>query len=655
MDKQGKAVIQMMVSIQSYVRQGRRLFRQMTGNAVALAVLQGAAYVSGGMLLSAASLGHAPQPFCLGLLCAVPAGLPLLLAAVGSAGGYLLFWGNAGLQGLAWVCCGLMAAGLLSGRRINWRVPLLLPSLASLIAAGSGLAFQLWLGDTTSVPVYILRVILAGCSARLFTIAFERRDPFVDWTMEGIGVLALSQVTVTPWLGLGYVGGAALGAGGAFPAAALAGLALDLAQITEVPMTAVLCGTYLLRLLPGVPKRFCAAVPVLVYLLVMSLLGVRDLHPLPGLILGGICGLFLPERSPVGQRRGELGVAQVRLEMTAGVLAQAEQTLLETPEPPIDEQVIILRAAERACNGCPCRKTCRDREHMSGLPTKLLHKPGLQTVDIPIPCRKVGRITLELQRGQAQLRAICADREQKRDYRDAVIQQYQFLSSYLQDLSDGLGRTVEAGQVRFQPEVAVCSLGKEAANGDRCLWFAGTMCRYYVLLCDGMGTGIGAAQEAKAAADMLKRLLAAGFPAEYALRSLNSLCALRSRAGAVTVDLAEIRLDTGNTTLYKWGAMPSYVISRLGTEKIGTAGPPPGLSVTEGRETVDRLSLRRGETLVLLSDGVGGEDALCRSGDWWREPPGEVAAAVLEAVDENQSDDATAAVVRLRPLSSATQ
>ena len=645
----------MMVSIQSYVRRGRRIFRQLAGNARTVAAAQGIAYILMGFLLSAASLGGLPQPFCLGLLCAAPAGWPLLFLAMGSAGGYLFFWGLAGLQGVAWVCCGLMVTGLLGGRKINWRVPLLLPSLSSLIAAGTGLAFQVWLGDTTSVPMYILWVVLAGCSARLFTVAFERRDPFVDWTVEGIAVLALGQVSITPWLGLGYVGASALGTGGAFPAAALAGLALDLAQVTEVPMTAVLCGTYLMRLLPGLPGRLRCAVPPLIYLLVMSLCGSWDLHPLPGLILGGAAGLFLPERAPVGHRRGEVGVAQVRLEMAAGVLTQTEQTLLEMPETEVDEQAIIVRAAERACGGCPCRKGCADRAHIQNLPPSLLHKPGLQTVDIPIPCRKVGRVVMELQRGQAQLRAINADREHQRDYREAVVQQYQFLSAYLQELSDGLGRTAEQVQTRFQPEVAVCSMGKETANGDRCLWFAGTMGRYYVLLCDGMGTGLGAAQEAKAAADMLKRLLSSGFPPEYALRSLNSLCALRSRAGAVTVDLAEIRLDTGITTLYKWGAMPSYLLSRLGTEKIGTAGAPPGLSVTEGRETVERLSLRRGETLVMLSDGVGGEDALRGAADWWREPPGEVAAAVLETVDEYKSDDATAAVVRLRPLSSATQ
>ena len=645
----------MMVSIQSYVRRGRRIFRQLAGNARLMGIMQGAAYLAAGFLLSAASLGNLPQTFCLGLLCAAPAGWSLLLLAAGSAAGYMAFWGSAGLQGLVWVAAGLMAAGLLGGRKINWRVPLLLPSLAALIAAGSGLAFQLFLDDTTSIPVYLLRVILAGVSARLFTVASERREPFVDWTLEGIAVLALSQITVTPWLGLGFVAAAALGAGGAFPAAALAGLALDLSQVTNIPMTAVLCGCYFLRLLPGVHKRLAGVLPVLSYVTVMSLCGAWDPYPIPGLILGGIGGLFLPRQSPITHRRGEVGVAQVRLEVAAGVMAQTEQVLLETPELPIDEQAIVIRCADRACGGCPCRKTCPDRVHMQKLPAALLHKPGLQSVDVPIPCRKVGRMVTELQRGQGQLRAIMADREQQREYREAVIQQYQFMAAWLRQLSDSLGRTVEPGHPRFKVEVAVCSIGKETANGDKALWFAGTAGRYYVLLCDGMGTGIGAAQEAKAGADMLKRLLSSGFPAEYALRSLNSLCALRSRAGAVTVDLVEIRLDTGAVALYKWGAMPSYAVSRLGAEKIGTAGSPPGLSVTEFRETVDRLSLRRGETLVMLSDGVDGEDVLRRAAGWWREPAGEVAASVLETVDGDNGDDATAVVVRLRPLSSATE
>ena len=182
-------------------------------------------------------------------------------------------------------------------------------------------------------------------------------------------------------------------------------------------------------------------------------------------------------------------------------------------------------------------------------------------------------------------------------------------------------------------------------NGDRCAWFAGTEGRYYVLLCDGMGTGLGAISEGCEAARMLKTMLSAGFPAEHALRSINSLCALRGQAGAVTVDQAEIALDSGRVAVYKWGAAPSYLITALGAEKIGTAGPPPGLSVTQNRETVDRLSLSRGELLVLTSDGAGGEEVL--RGVSTADLPGQIGRRLVMSTGEGQTDDATAVVIRL--------
>ena len=183
--------------------------------------------------------------------------------------------------------------------------------------------------------------------------------------------------------------------------------------------------------------------------------------------------------------------------------------------------------------------------------------------------------------------------------------------------------------------------------------FAGTQSRYYVVLCDGMGTGLGAVQEGKTATDLLRRMLTAGYPADSALQSLNSLCALRSRAGAVTVDLLELQLDTGKGFLYKWGAAPSYLVTKLGAEKIGTAGPPPGITVRDSRVTALRLSLRRGEALIMASDGVDGEGiGTCKlpSGA----TAGEMAARILEAGGLDAADDATVAVLRLHPLNLST-
>ena len=106
--------------------------------------------------------------------------------------------------------------------------------------------------------------------------------------------------------------------------------------------------------------------------------------------------------------------------------------------------------------------------------------------------------------------------------------------------------------------------------------------------------------------------------------------------------------------MYKWGAAPSYLIRDGGAEKIGTAGPPPGLSIKNARETVQRLSLRRGEVLILLSDGVDGEGALRRIKMISTQPPGELAAKVLEFGARNAEDDATVAAVRLFPGTTST-
>lgn len=641
----------MMVSIGLYVRRWQRVLRRWMLDPKLHALAQAAGYTLAGFLLSAASLGHYPQPLVLGLVAAL-SGWPAVLLAVGGTAGYALFWGAAGTQCVVWLALGLIGAILLGGRLVTRDTPLLMPALCGLITAGAGLAFQIWLGDTTPVFMYILRIGLSVLSCALFSVAMHRRDPVVDWAVGGLFVLALAQIMPIPYLGFGYIAAGALSVAGAFPAAALAGLALDLAQITRVPMTAALCLAYFIRMVPGLPKWALYTAPAAVYLVVMALCGVWDLTPAPGLLLGGLGAMLLPGKPGLSHRRGETGFAQVRLEMASTVLSQSEHLLMDIDEHPIDEEALIIRAVDRACGSCPCRKTCKEKP--ADMPTSLLHKPLGNGADLPHHCRKAGRLLQELRRSQEQLRAIRADRDRQQEYRAAVVQQYHFLSEYLQDLSDVLAQRTNPPKQIYQPEIVACSSSRNGANGDRCLWFAGVECRYYLLLCDGMGTGLEAARDGKTAAAMLKKLLSAGYPPEYALRSVNSLCALQGRGGAVTIDLVELQLDTGKAAVYKWGAAPSFLVSRGEAIKIGTATPPPGLSVTDGRETVERLSLRRGELLVLQSDGAGGEDALRKALEEADLPPGELAARILDCSRGEETDDATVAVVRLNSLGPVT-
>ena len=641
----------MMVSLGIRMRRWQRTLRRWVKDTRVQAAAQGIGLFTCGFLLSAVSLRQYAQPFTLGLVASLP-GWPAVLVTVGGLLGYSAFWGAAGVQSMVWLCAALPAALILNRRQVARNTPWLMPALAAVIVAGTGLAFQFFDANFVPVLVYLLQVTLAMLAGRLFGAAAERQDPVLEWMICGVAVLALAQVRLIPYFGFGYIAAGLLAAAGAFPAAALAGLALDLSQVTPVPMTAVLCLAYLTRLVPGATKRMTCCAAGVVYVLVMGLCGVMDLEPVPGLLLGGIVTIFLPPRPDVSRRRSESGFAQVRLELAASVLNRSQRLIHDVQEAPIDEEALVIRAAERACGGCPCRNTCR--EEPGKLPTALLHKPLGYGGDLPLACRKSGRLLQELRRSQEQLRVIRADRDRREEYRAAVVQQYQFLSDYLQDLSDSLARRAKPAQQMYQPELAVCSASREGKNGDRCFWFAWVEQKYYILLCDGMGTGAEAAREGKFAGNLLRDLLCAGYPPEHALRSVNSLCALQGRAGAVTIDLAELQLDTGKAAVYKWGAAPSYVLAHGEAIKIGTAAPPPGLSVADGRETVERLSLRRGEILILLSDGAGGEESLRASLEGTGDPPGELAARILEDSRTENSDDATVAVVRLNSLPAST-
>lgn len=635
-----------MVSLQSYVRRSKYRLRDLMQNPTLNTGVRGLGHCLAGFALSAASLNNVCLPLPMALCCA-GGSWSSVLVALGGGLGYWVFWGSAGYQGLLWLLAGLLCSLFFGNHRLVRETPVLLPAVAGLIVSASGVVFQAFMKDSAPVDVYLIRICLASGTTWLFIRVSQGRNPILDWIAGGVFVLALAQIAPLPGFSLGYLAAGIICVTGAFPAAALSGLALDLAGVTPVSMTAALSGSYFIRLLPQYPRWVMSMAPAGAYLCVMYFTGHLDWTPILSLVAGGVLGTFLPLPRKMPNRRGETGVAQVRLEMVAGVLAQTEQLLLEVQMPPVDEDALIVRAGEQACSGCPCRKNCKDRARLPQLPAALLHKPLLTPEELPIICRKSGRFLAQLHRSQEQLRSIQADRLRQQEYRAAVTQQYRFLSDYLQNLSDSLARRTTGISACFDPQVQVYGNRPEPENGDRCWMFAGAGCRYYVLLCDGMGTGLGAVSEAKTAGELLRRLLTAGYPAKSALESLNSLCALRSRAGVVTVDLLELQLETGKAVLHKWGAAPSYLVSHIGAEKIGTAGPPPGLSVTDCRETTYRLSLHRGEILVLVSDGVAEEEALRCCLERVGLSPGDLARGLLTRAQFGGEDDATVVTVRL--------
>ena len=639
----GKAVVLMMKlgTKAAFLRTVRQAYHSGPGRRAA--VLTG--WFCAGFSLAAASVERSFQPLALGLLCASRGGLSAAAVALGGAAGYLWFWGMGSWQAIFWLAAGLLVSLALGDAGVSSRQKLMLPACAAVIAAGGGVLWLFRYGDDTPVPIYLTRVALSLASTLIFRACLDRRGGWADWLSQALTVLALAQIRILG-INLGCAAAGWLASRGPLASAALAGLGLDLAGRTG--MTGAMCLAFCLRLIPG--KRADALTPAAAYAAVMVLSGRFDFSPLPGLLVGGLARMVLPglgRREPK-RRRGEAAVAQLRLEQMSLALRQMEQSLLLTAPVLPDRGAVVDRAQHAACDTCPERRGCKGR--LESLSEELLEQPGLGEEDLPRGCRKGSRLLTELRRGQEQLRRMKGDRRRLESYQCAARDQYAFLADFLLNLSEDLGRKKDWRPPRFTPEVCLSTRSHRAENGDQCLWFAGTGNDYFVLLCDGMGTGAGAARESREAARLLRQMLTAGFPAEYALRSLNSLAVLRELGGCTTVDLVRIQLDTGRGTLYKWGAASSYLLKDGQLRKIGTAGPPPGLS-QQARETVDRLSLGGGEVLILLSDGAG-EDRLLRTA--WTAPvppPGEIAAALVDQGAE-EGDDATVAVVRLSANSS---
>ena len=628
--------------ISSYVRQGQQTLRRWALDPGIHRAARGTVHVLAGFCLSAASLDQGMLPLVLGLVWACRGWRAVLVAAGGMAG-YGVFWGGGSPQGVVWTALALAGVLLLGERRIARELPLLIPAIGMLMVSGVGLGFQVLAGDTTSVPLYLLRVALGGASPWLFSGWLRNREPVLEWICCGLFTLGLAQIAPVNWLGLGFLAAGMASVWGPFPCAAVVGLALDMARITPIPMTAVTVLSVLFRLLPKYPAWAARLVPGCMGVLLMYICGRWDPLILPGLFLGGITAGFFTRPEKNHPRRGEVGAVQVRLEMTAGVLAQTRQLLTEEGERFVDTEGLVQRAVCEACSGCAARDRCKDRRKMPQLTGSLLQKPLLTLEELPVRCKKGGRILAELRRAQEQLRMIQADRQRQREYREAMMQQYLFLEKFLRELSDDLAVRSKYGASVYDPVVMVYGNRAVRKNGDYCMDFSGVQNKYYIILCDGMGTGPGAVQEGQTAATLLRRMLSCGFPAEHALESLNSICALRGWAAVVTVDLTEIFLDTGKVTLYKWGSPASYLVGGGTVEKLGAYTAPPGLMAAEKCQSRCSTTMRKGQTLLMVSDGLPEETVLdaCKE----QISPSTLAQALLK--DAGEADDATVVTIRL--------
>ena len=619
-----------------------------------------------GFLLAGSGLLGSCVPLALAPVCALDFGAGSICAFVGAAGGYLFFWGaSAALEPIA--AGFLLLAGSCMFRDLpSAQKKALFPPAAAGVYALIGIVFLVDAGGARSRILQLLvRTLLLAVTLPCLFRALEGSR--TDRLLCGVLSLAsLCRYPILPGVPLALVPASAavlLSSGGAWalPAAALCGLCIDAVAMPALSQTACFCLAALICARSGPNRLARAAVFDGIYLACVLFRGGRDGGMLLAAMAGSLVYLLLPAavRRMFWPEPARPGCApQTLLEASDIFRALGSLPARETAEQGLSAAVFD-DASEKVCADCDRKPLCW-KEHENETyraftlaAQRMVRRGCARQEDFPpqfltrCTCADdlISAINGSMQKRREQLRTDAQRRELHRiacSFSGAI-------SALLHTLSE---EPEHEGRSAFRMDLSIRAQSAHARYpcADRTESFRCGMWEY-LLLCDGMGTGPEAEREAASSAELLRRLLCLGLDAGDALQLLNSFYILRGSGVFSTVDLLQISLASGEGVLYKWGAAPSFLKRGEEVIKIGTAMMPPGLGVGEAHKAeCIRLSLRRGEQLVLTSDGVEAERCEQYLRICGMLSPRELAAGVAACVSSQEPDDRTAAVVQLSPV-----
>ena len=617
-------------------------------------------------LLAGMRLLDAHTPLALAPVCVIPFGAPCISAYLGASAGYLVFWGAADALEPAAAGFLMLAGNCLFRELLPPQRKALFPLAAPMLYALIGVVFAAEAGGARAslLRLAVRALLLAVYLPRLFC---AREGSRVDRLLCALAPLAaLGRFSVFPGAPAALIPACMavlLASEGtwALPSAALCGLCMDVCSTTALPQTPCLCLAAMLCARFGEKRIWRGTAFAGTYLACTLFVGARAVGCFLAALAG--CALYLAVPAAAARlfRPDELliGCAPQTLTEASELLATlSRDARREAPRQDLSAAVFD-EAAGTVCERCSRFPVCwqeQERETLrafTGASRRIVLRGCAKEEDFPPqflscclhPDALLAAIDGAMRASQTQLRADA----QRRELHVIACTMLSGVAALLRALAE---EPEAPGRICFRLELGVRAYSARAAqaNGDCTETFRRGEWEY-LLLCDGMGTGPEAGREAAGAAQMLRGLILLGMDAQDALQLLNGFYILRGSGVFSTVDLLQVSLASGEGYLHKWGAAPSFLKRGGSVKKIGTAMMPPGLGVGEAhRAECVRLSLQRGEQLVLTSDGVAAE----RCEQYLRVcgmlSPRELAAGVAACVSSQEPDDRTAAVVQLSPV-----
>ncbi len=339
------------------------------------------------------------------------------------------------------------------------------------------------------------------------------------------------------------------------------------------------------------------------------------------------------------------------------------------------EDAIIREMAdtvwERVCAGCSLEESCQSRENRRNYENigNLWHAMESDGYcdysNIPQEffqtCVRSERFLREFNHAYEIYKQDVLHSGEALSGRDIIARQYTQIAGVIRVLS----RDIRAGYVGAEAgepvyRVTVTS-EQEPKNGQ-------TVCgdtlmhfekdgKYFVILCDGMGSGESALSESRLTARLFAEFLKAGFKKETALDMINSALALKAdQESFSTVDLLEINLETGVAEFLKVGSAQSFLKTKSKIEEISSKALPVGILESVDAEA-QSYELKNNDMILMVSDGVGEAGSGVMKSDWIKRlmmmenrSDAELAQLILVGAKVRMkfSDDITGVVIRIK-------
>ncbi len=184
--------------------------------------------------------------------------------------------------------------------------------------------------------------------------------------------------------------------------------------------------------------------------------------------------------------------------------------------------------------------------------------------------------------------------------------------------------------------------------------------KFAMAISDGMGNGKRASEESKETLRLLQQILQTGIPEKVAIKSINSILALRTTDEMfATLDLAVIDLHNAFVRFLKIGSTPSFIKRGQEMMKIEASNLPMGI-IQEFDVDIVSEQLKSEDLLIMMSDGIFDGPKHVENTDIWvkrkvremqTDDPQEIADLLLEEVVRTRSgeieDDMTVLVAKV--------